>query len=255
MGKREQKPEQDFSFLNDEDNLAGFEKIGATEQAIPFLRIAQKLSPQLDDQKAEYIEGLKAGQLFNTVTKESYGDNISIICGGFDHVYIEWPPTREAGGGPLAYHTPEHAEKIAVDKTFGKWKTESGNRLQETYIFYCIVKGRENEGLVILALKSTDIGVAKAWNRRLLSTMMPNGKKAKPYYMIWNLGSISVTNNQGSWFKLTVDFESFVDQEQYTAISQERQALPQISSLDFQQLEDRTGDVNSESEKTQGVSY
>ena len=248
MAKEKTTTEQDFSFLNEDDNAKGFEKIGMGEQAIPFIRIAQAISPQVQKSKPEFIEGLNAGDIFNTVTKENYGTKIKIIAGGFDHVYIEWPSERNKGG-PIAYHTPEHAEEIATDKTFGKWMTKDGTKLQETYMYYILIVDKESEGIAVISLKSSEIKVAKQWNRRLLNTMLPNGKKARAHYLIWEMGVTEKTNDQGTWYQLTIDFNGYVTEELYKAVSAERKALPSVSSLDLKQLESPTSNSDESDEK------
>ena len=57
-----------LSVLNDmfaEDAGAGLSELGSEDLAIPFLKPLQKMSPELDS-----LEGAKAGDIYNTVTKE-----------------------------------------------------------------------------------------------------------------------------------------------------------------------------------------
>ena len=69
-----------LDFLNREkDNLEGFEEINASTMAIPFIKLAQDLTPQMKKSKAEYIEGLELGDFFNQVTGEVYGPHIEFI--------------------------------------------------------------------------------------------------------------------------------------------------------------------------------
>jgi len=118
------------AFNIEEDDLKGFEQINSNTMSVPFIRIIQKGSPQINREKPEFIQGAQAGEWFNTVTKDVYGDAIRLIVLNYDHIYIEWRPDRE---GFVGYHTVENAERLAVDKTFGKWKTKDGNLLQENY--------------------------------------------------------------------------------------------------------------------------
>jgi hypothetical protein len=46
----------------------------SSEMQIPFVRVLQALSPQLNKKKPEYIEGAAQGDLFNTVTNEWSGE-------------------------------------------------------------------------------------------------------------------------------------------------------------------------------------
>lgn len=230
--------EQTFNhFKNDNSEpMKGFEGIGATEQAIPFLKLAQPLSPQLSKNKPEFIPGLEEGFFFNSVTKKSYGDSLIVVCGGFEHIYIEWPPVR-GKGGPIAYHTPAEASKIAADTSFGNWKTKAGNRLDETYLYYMIVEGEESSGVIVLSLSSTNIPPAKQFNRRLVSTTLPNGAKAKPFWMKWKLSSVEASNDKGSWHKVSFDLAGYVSESLLLLVNKERESLPEPTKLDYKQLE------------------
>lgn len=225
------------------DDWKGFEQITRDTMSIPFVRVLQKLSPQLDKQKPEYVEGATEGDFFNTITRTVYGKKLRIICGNFEQVFIEWRPNR---GGLVGYHTKEHAEAIAADKTFGKWTTEDGNLLQENYVYMVLIEGHENEGICVLSLASSMIKEARAWNRLMTTHIMPNGQKALPYYLVWDVTSEPVKNDKGSWYKPKIVWAGYVNEEQYTKVKNERKALPS-KTVDYKQLE-ATGDGNGETE-------
>lgn len=254
---KEKTTEQDFSFLNNEDNskATGFEKIGMQEQAIPFIRVAQDLTSQTKENKPEYIEGLKPGMIFNTVTKEIYTD-LKVVCGGFDHVFVEWPP-EESGRAPVAYHTPEAVESVVTPesrKEFGKWKTASGNKLVETYMYYILIVGREAEGIAVISMKSSEIKIAKQWNRQLMNKVMPNGIKAKPWFLTWNLGSGEVSKNNNSWYQFKVEWDGYVNEELYKNVTSAQECLPNVGDLDMKQLEAPTSS-SEEADKESDVNY
>ena len=78
----------------------GLEETTTEDFAIPFIRVLQPLSPQLQKQQGGYVEGASAGDLFNTVTGEFYDGEkgISVVPCAYSKKYIEWIP-REKGGG------------------------------------------------------------------------------------------------------------------------------------------------------------
>lgn len=57
----------------DRTDRRGKENIDRGDITLPRLAIAQALSKAIDSDKADYIEGLKKGELYNTVTQEVYG--------------------------------------------------------------------------------------------------------------------------------------------------------------------------------------
>lgn|SRR5574340_283809 len=215
------------------DDLSGFQQITRDTLSIPFVRILQKLSPQLDKQKPEYVEGAEEGMFYNTITRTVYGPHLRVVVGSFERVFIEWRPNR---GGLVGYHTPENAERIAADKTFGKWTTEDGNLLQENYVYMVLIEGHEEEGVCVLSLASSMIKVARAWNRLMTTHIMPGGAKALPYYLVWDVKSEYAKNDKGTWYKPNITFAGYVSEMQYTKIKGERKALPS-KTVDYKQLE------------------
>jgi len=231
---KEEVKDQFESFFDANDTAEGFQDINSETMAIPFVKIAQQLSPAMKESKPEYIPGLKQGQFYNSVTKEIYGDKIQVVVGKFDRIYTEWLPKRK---GFVGYHTPEEAEDLADDKTFGKWKRSNGNLLQENYVYYVVLIGHEHEKVMIMSLTSTQIKKAKAWNRNLTTTVMPNGVAALPYYLRWDLGTVEEHKDGNDWFGVTINFAGLVDEGQYTLVKEERTMI-EHKKVDYAQIED-----------------
>lgn len=227
-----------------QDTLEGFEDVTQQTMAVPFVRIAQQLTPQVKKNNSAYIEGLEPGMFFNTVTKEVYGQEMHVVVLKFERIYIEWLPDR---GGFVSYHTPENAERIAADKTFGKWKTADGNTLQENYVYFVLIAGHESEGVAILSCSSTMIKTAREWNRLMTTHVMDNGQRAMPYYLVWKLNTESWSNDQYDWYGFGVEFAGYINEEQYALIKPERKALPD-RQVNYAQLGDDRVRADSDDE-------
>ena len=72
----------------------------SSEMQIPFVRIAQAMSPQLSKKKPEFIEGASQGDVYNTVTSQYWDgeEGIVVIPCYQTTKYLEFIP-REQGGG------------------------------------------------------------------------------------------------------------------------------------------------------------
>lgn len=221
-----------------QDTMEGFEGIKGDTMAVPFVRILQPLSPQLNEAAPEHVEGAKAGLLFNTAKRELYGAEMEVIPLRFERIFIEWRPNREGFAG---YHTPENAERITVSKAFGDWKTSEGNLLQENYVYMLLVVGYEKEGPVVLSLASSMIKAAKEWNRQLITHIMADGRRALPYYLVYNVSTEMKRNEKGMWWVPVIRFARYINKEQYETIVQERKALP-ARQVDYAQIEHAKGD-------------
>jgi hypothetical protein len=188
----------DFSFL---DGVAGEgkEAFSANDFMIPFIKLAQTTSDETKPKKEAYIEGLQPGMFFNTVTGEIFGPNIQVIVIKYVRKWYEWADGQAA---PVAIHDPE---SIDVDKSdFSKWRnTATGNTVQDTCTFVCLVAGRENDGPVLLPMAGTKIKVAKALITNINMLKIPSsGNDAPIYGGIWQLESYEDSNDKGDFFNI-----------------------------------------------------
>ncbi len=62
------------------DAGVGLENITTEDMQIPFIRIIQALSPQLQKDDPLYIKGAEQGDIFNTVTQEMYKADEGVTC-------------------------------------------------------------------------------------------------------------------------------------------------------------------------------
>lgn len=231
------KEKSQMDFINEaNDTMEGFEDLNAQTMSIPFLKLAQALTPETNKNKDVYIEGLDDGMFFNSATKEVLGETFKFVILKFERIYIEWLPNR---GGFAGYHTPENAERLAVDKTFGKWATAEGNLLQEYYTYFGLVIGHEKEGVVVLSLASSAIKQAKNLNRLMTTHIMDNGERARPYYLVWNVTAMHMEKDGNDWFVPSFKFDSYITEEVYKIIAPERKALPS-KPVDYAQLENKS---------------
>lgn len=224
-----------LEFIDKKDSVEGFEGINIDTIAIPFIKIAQDLSPQLKKTKPEYIEGLEVGDMFNTVTGVKYGKSFDFTVIKFEHIYTEWKPDR---GGFVGYHTPDQAYQLAVSSKFNQMKTAEGNDLVETYMYYIIIAGREKDGVAILSVSSTGIKNAKKLNSVMNMQYFSNGDKALPYHQIHTAKSVLMTSDKNEWFVFDFSFKDFVDEALYLAAKEQR-GLIGSRAVDYAQLESK----------------
>lgn len=93
------------------DQERGSEGVGHEDLVIPRLDVLQDLSPQIKENKPEYIEGAKPGILFNTVTKQLYGDEVMFIPVYYRKEWVIWRDIKAGGGFRGAHET----QRLAVD--------------------------------------------------------------------------------------------------------------------------------------------
>ena len=88
---------------SDSKDASGFGNLDLSRDiAIPYINILQTTSPQLNPAKAEYVEGAKVGQFYNTVSQQ-VSESLNVIPVLYQLRYVEWKP-RESGGGFVEAH-------------------------------------------------------------------------------------------------------------------------------------------------------
>gem|GEM_PF-1419421 len=137
----------------------GMENMTAADQAVPFIRILQALSPEVA-KKDSKIPGAEPGLLLDTVTRELHEDIVIVPC-ITEHLYVEWRPRSQGGGfvGRCGLHDPVVAQCKKNEK--GRLITPEGHELVETFYLACMMLADSDDvvpaGFAMLAFTSSGI--------------------------------------------------------------------------------------------------
>lgn len=202
-GKKQQaEPQVDWS----QYGATGFERTSTDDLGIPFLIIVQKGSPEVDrthkDFATKKIEGVEAGCIINTVTREILhqpeGDPVIIIPCAYERQYVEWKPRDQAGG-----FVRQHSNPAVLNECKRNEKNQdvlpSGNIVITTGYFVGLIKSREIWEKVIIAMTSTQLKKARLWLNMMMA-IKSNGQPLPMFSHKYALNTIVEQNQQGSWF-------------------------------------------------------
>jgi hypothetical protein len=178
------------------DAGAGLENLTQDELSIPFVRLAQPLTPTV-------IEGdMAPGDIFNSATGDVYEDP-SFVIAARDRNFVEYVP-RDNGGGFVGIHPPDEPEILALREAqgrFGALETEDGNEIIETMYLYGLI-GDPPEP-VILSFVSTQIKKYKALISRInaIKVRVGDDLMTPPIFAHrWKLASVQEKNDKGTFF-------------------------------------------------------
>jgi len=240
----------DYEKLAQEMDNAGFEDMGLDTMAIPFIRIVQELSPQMRKNKPEYNPDAEEGMFVNTVSGKLYESPIRVIIGKFQRTFLEWGTSR---GDLKGVHSPESIETrsdLMRNEKNRLIDPATGHQFMDCYSYYVVNVDDMEEGVCLITCTSTNIKEARKLNRNLMHTILPNSnKRALPYFMVWEVSSVDMSNEQGEWKGISFKFDSFVTQPQLESILKEREQIPN-RTVDYAQIESPTEEV-----KTKEVPY
>ena len=142
----------------------GLENVTSEDLAIPFLRIIQAMSPQVNARDGKHIKGCEQGDIFNTVDNTLYkgAEGVVVVPVAYKRTYLEWMPERK---GLAGVHDSSEILKSVVKSDKGQDFLENGNVLSTTANHYVLIvddKGGFSQG--IIALSGSQLKKSKKWN-------------------------------------------------------------------------------------------
>lgn len=180
-----------------------------TDLLIPNLKIIQSLSNELTPNNAKYNPDVKAGDIYDSVTKTIFKNAKAIVCGMLKY-YAEWTPQVR---GRLIKKHPENSEvvKRAIqeaqirnnDYSNIKLKTPAGNDLQENFGAVLVMK---NENGIILPEKFTFSKTSFMVGKELSTIIAVYQNGGIPEF---DVSTVLVSNDKGSWYKPCFKFSGY----------------------------------------------
>lgn len=188
----------------------GMDSIGTEDMQIPFLRILQPLSPEVQKGDSKFIKGASAGDLFNTVTGQIWdGDEgVVVIPCGYTVKYLEFG-LRESGGGFMGEVPSNHPDIGNTTRNGSAEILPSGNELVRSaqHLVLIVDTGTGHTQQAICDMKKTQLKVSRRWNTqmRMVQYEGPNGLFNPPMWgTAWRLTVISESNDKGTWNNFAV---------------------------------------------------
>jgi len=184
----------------------GHEGIEQGDLILPRLAVAQPTSPELTKGDPKHIQGLTAGDLFNTVTRESYGEGPVrvIIVRREKRRAMEFNPISEGGGikdrdvaltDPRCAFGPDGEPPVATE--FREYVAF----LADTY------------EPIALSFKGTSLNSAKMLNTLL--EMPVKGQQVAYFAKVFGITAALKKNDKGSFYVFGVSQLGYADETAY----------------------------------------
>ena len=220
------------SFFSEEDmGGAGFEGADNDSYAIPFLQIVQKMSPIADENDPRYVEGAKAGSLYNTVTGEVYDGKkgVLLIPCSFRRAFIRWGGRESAEGGFKGEMTVDEFEALKADPTQvvqvngryyapdenGEVNEKQSDYFADTRSHYVLVVNEETGefGQALLSLSSAQIKPSKMLMTAMSQKKVRAGGRLQTppsFANMVRLTTVGQKNEKGAWSGAVFTLEGLV---------------------------------------------
>jgi hypothetical protein len=184
----------------------------SSEMQIPFVRVAQSLSPQLNKKKGEYIEGLATGDAYNTLTSEMWsGETGLVVVPCYQTTkYLEFVP-RTMGGGFRGEIGPNDPILQRTSRDGSKEILPNGNELVKSDQHFCLIVGEDGMTQpVVIDMKSTQLKVSRRWKTQIAMQKIKHpgtGAIITPpvFATLWRLNTVEETNDKGDFYNWSVE--------------------------------------------------
>ena len=185
----------------------GVANIKQEDLALPFLKVLGQLSPEVNKKDAKHVEGAEPGMIINTVTAELFDGEkgIQVLPVYYKRQQIEWQDRGESKGAPVnIYDAGDDIPKTTRDKS-NKDRLANGNYLENTVSHFVVLLGK-TPTTALISMKATQLKISRKWNSMMMGIKMQgkNGLFTPPTYShIYNLKTVQMTNDKGTWFGWT----------------------------------------------------
>lgn len=205
--------------------MAGDVKLGgavsAADLSLPFLRVLQGLSPQLNRDNPAYLKGATAGDIALTVLDRYWerDDGVIVVFCHYTRVFVEWRPPEMGGGLINVYKAEDPIVGSAQRGDKGTLLLENGNSLVETAYHAVLVEVDGKWVQAVMPLKSTMLKISKKLNNVLTSLEVSDGKgnflQAPRWYMKFKMTTTNETRMGNTWAVPSFEKAGPVDADTY----------------------------------------
>jgi hypothetical protein len=188
----------------------GSEHIERDDMLLPRLALAQKISYELESSHEKFIDGLKEGELFNTVSKNIYGSGpIEFVIIRADRPrFVEFHP-RASGGGIKDIDVPANDPRTQFTKgPNGETVPPVATKFYDFIVLLLpSTPGVTEPEMIGLSFKSTGLKTA-----RLLNTLVQQRGKRPIYAGKYVIGVSKAKNAKGIYHVYTVKNSPFANE-------------------------------------------
>lgn len=202
----------------------GMEGTTAESFAIPFISVLQKISPQCEETDAAYVDGAKAGMLFESVSKALFDGKkgVSFIQCAYRRTFLRWSPRGAEGGGFKGEYAPEVVAEMRENGKLvefegklwfpledGSINTKRCDFVADTRNHYLLLLNGDHPRECLLSLTSTQIKKSKAL-MSLLANKKVGGVMKPTFATVIRATTAIESNDKGTWHGINFSDEGDV---------------------------------------------
>jgi len=206
--KASNNPETLADLLQDQ----GFEGATSGSYAMPFLRILQKGSPEVDKDESAYIKGAKPGMILHTVSKDVY-EEVNLVPLKYRDTYIEWIPRSKGGGFVSEWDALDPMTQERLSTCTREENTSvlpGGNEFKLHSNYFCALECEDGSWEpVMVSMSASQLKTSRIWLSTLRKMTIEVDGEVYPAKNIrsyqWTFATEKLSNDKGTWFGWTYE--------------------------------------------------
>jgi hypothetical protein len=188
----------------------GLEDFSQGDFLVPYVRIVQALSKELQRGHAKYLEGAQNGDFVNSATRKTMnGDKgFYAIPIHYSKRYQAWKPNN---GGPAAdYGNDSSTYDRLTPNDKGKRIDELGNEVTETAQYFILIVDKDtgDHEIAVLSFGGSQMKKSRQWNSLIASRRerRADGTSVTPamFFYSYHITSVPESNDQGQWYGFSI---------------------------------------------------
>src|SRR6478735_614738 len=190
----------------------GLEDFSQSDMLVPYVRIVQALSKELQKNHAKYLKGAEQGCLVNSATRKIINGEKGFyaIPVSFEHRYMAWRPNNagpahDYGSDPAVYNSLTEDDKR-------KRMDAEGNEVTDSMQFFTIIVDPETfeYEIAVLNFGGSQMKKGRGWSTQINNRMERHpgtGKLIRPaiYFYSYKITTQPESNDQGSWYGYSIE--------------------------------------------------
>lgn len=185
----------------------GNEEVDTGDVLIPRIELVQAISPCVDKNDASYIQGAEAGGFINSVSREYYGERITVVPVLFRKEYLVWKDRKKGGGFRGAHPSAQEARDRIMEEPENEQDDFEVQETAQQLVLLVREDGSSDEAVISMA--RTKMKVSKQWNSMI--RMAGGDRFARSY----DLFGVADENDQGKFYNIGIVPAGFPPEEIY----------------------------------------
>jgi hypothetical protein len=186
----------------------GSENVTTDDMLIPRIELVQALSPARKKSDAAYIEGAEEGMLYNNVTRELYGESVTVVPVFYTKQFLVWKDRKTGGGGSNGFRGAFATKSLADDAITALG--EEGLEVSDTAQHFVLVNFGGAWQEAVISMAKSKMKVSKRWNSLMRLTNTDSFARA------YKLSCITETNARNeSYYNFNISGLGFVAKDVY----------------------------------------